>query len=166
MARIDWVQHRLENWARWHSTMNGAGLGFASQAAFLREAVDCDGRPEARIPIDEVEASITNDAVETLKLGYGHLHQTLRLYYLRGEGIKGTARMMRRAESTIHMQLARADALLAAWFAERKRRKEAEGQALRQQIEAARPSYTRIPLAEPVKPIRTRRTLKVKRSTA
>jgi hypothetical protein len=163
MARIDWVQRRLENWARWHSTMNGGGLGFATQAAFLNEAVDCDTRQEARIPIDEVEASITNDAVEALKLGYGHLHQTLRLYYLRGEGIKGTARSMRRAESTIHAQLGQADALLATWFADRKRRKEAEAEQLRRQIEAARPAYTMAPLPAP--PKRKRGTLKLRSFT-
>lgn len=160
MARIDWVQHRLENWTRWHATMNGGGLGFATQAAFLNEAVDCDGRQEARIPIDEVEASITNDAVEALKLGHGHLHQTLRLFYLKGEGIKGTARTMRRAESTIHAQLGQADALLATWFTERKRRKEAEGEALRKQIEAARPAYTMVALPAP--PKRKRGTLKLR----
>lgn len=151
MARIDWVQHRLENWARWHATMNGGGLGYASSAAFLAEAVDCDRQLEARIPIDEVEGSITHDAVEALKLGHGHLHQTLRLFYLRGEGIKGTARIMRRAESTIKAQLAQADALLALWFAERRRRKEAEAQELRRKIEAARPAYTSVPLPEPAK---------------
>jgi hypothetical protein len=44
MARIDWVQTRLENWARWHASMNGGGLGFATQAAFLRRG----GRRVAR----------------------------------------------------------------------------------------------------------------------
>lgn len=150
MARIDWVQTRLENWARWHASMNGGGLGFASQAAFLRLVVD-ESRGASAIPVDEVEASITNDAVEALKVGYGHLHQTLRLYYLKGAGIRGTAQTMRRAESTIKAQLAQADALLAGWFAERKRRKEAEGAELRRKLEAARPAYLSAPLAEPPK---------------
>lgn len=162
MARIDWVQTRLDNWARWHATMNGGGLGFATQSAFLNDPAGSDGVQEARIPIDEIEGSITNDAVEDLKLGYGHLHQTLRLFYLKGEGIKGTARIMRRAESTIKAQLAQADALLAVWFTERKRRKEAEAQRLRQQIEAARPAHTRSVLPEAVKPVRKRGTLKLR----
>jgi hypothetical protein len=63
---------------------------------------------------------------------------------------------MRRAESTIKAQLAQADALLAAWFADRKRRKEAEGAELRRKIEAARPAYLSVPLPEP-----KRRTLKL-----
>lgn len=164
MARIDWVHHRLENWARWHATMNGGGLGFASQAVFLSEVVDCDRQLQARIPIDEVDGGVTHEAVEALKLGHGHLHQTLRLYYLRGEGIKGTARMMRRAESTIHAQLGQADALLATWFNERKRRKEGEAARLRQQIEAARPASLQAPLPEAPKSSR-RRTMKLTRRT-
>lgn len=165
MARIDWVQRRLENWARWHATMNGGGLGFATQAVFLTEAVDCDGRQEARIPIDEVEAGVTHEGVEGLKLGHGHLYETLRHIYLRGEGIKQTARIMRRAESTIKAQLAQADALLAAWFAERRRRKAEEAEALRRQIEAARPAYARLPLPEPDKPALKRGTLKLRSFT-
>jgi hypothetical protein len=159
MARIDWVRWRLENWARWHATMNGGGLGFATQSSFLSEAVDCDQQLQARIPTDDVEASITNDAVEALKLGYGHLHQTLRLYYLKGEGIKGTARIMRRAESTIHTQLAQADALLATWFSERKRRQDEAAAQLRAKIEAARPAYTRTELPPVAR--RRRGTLKL-----
>lgn len=149
MARIDWVQTRLLNWARWYTTMTAGGLGYSTQAAFLSEAVDCDGRNDAHIPIDEVEAGVTNEAVEALKLGHGHLHQTLRLYYLKGIGIKGTAAAMRRAESTIKAQLAQADGLLATWFAARKRRMESEAQQLRQKIEAARPAHLRVPLPPP-----------------
>jgi hypothetical protein len=72
---------------------------------------------------------VTDEAVESLKLGYGHLHKTLQLFYLAGKGIKETARVMERAESTIKAQLERADALLAVWFAERKRRKEPRPQS-------------------------------------
>ena len=139
--------------------MNSGGLGYATQAAFLSESVDCNTRQEARIPIDEVEAGITNDGVEALKLGHGHLHETLRLIYLKNKGVKETARTMQRAESTIHAQLSRADQVLAAWFTERKRRKEAEAQQLQQQIEAARPAYTHAALPPP--PKRKRGTLKL-----
>lgn len=162
MARIDWVQLRLENWARWHATMNAGGLGFATQAAFLTEAVDCDEQQGARIPIDEVEAGITHEAVEALRATHAHLHQTIGLYYLRGEGISGTALKTQRAPSTIKARLAQADGLLATWFADRKRRKEAQAETLRQQIEAARPAYTRMPLPIAPKKPRHRGTLKLK----
>jgi len=167
MARIDWVQRRLENWARWYDRMHSGGLGFASQAAFLTEAVDCDRSNEAHIPVDEVEASVTNDAVEALKLGYGHLHQTLRLYYIKGQGIKQTARTMRRAESTIKAQLAQADGLLAVWFTERKRQQEARSAEFRARQDAARPAKLQgvelPPLLAPVsrgKPVRSKLKLR------
>ncbi len=119
MARIEWVQHRLNNWALWHERSRGGGLGYASQSAFLNE--HDDSRYEARVPVDEVDASVTHQAVESLKLGKGHLHKTLQLIYLKGVGIKAAARTMHRAESTIKAQLEQADALLAAWFTERSR---------------------------------------------
>jgi hypothetical protein len=161
MARIEWVQQRLENWARWHANTSSGGLGYATQAAFLAIAAGRDHANQARIPIDEIEASTTDEAVEALKLGYGHLHQTLRLFYLKGVGIKGTAQTMRRAESTIKAQLAQADALLAAWFTDRKRRKEAESAELRRKIEAARPAYTRQELPKPPAKPGRRKTLKL-----
>lgn len=136
MARIEWVHQRLSNWALWHHSMNSGGLGFATQAAFLAEAAGRDQPPGARVPVDEIDAEVTHQAVESLKLGHGHLHQTLTLYYLRGMGIVLTARAMRRADSTVHANLARADALLAQWFTERKRRREEEAAQLQQQLHA------------------------------
>ena len=66
MARIEWVHFRLTNWARWHAQMTAGGLGFATQAAFLADAAGCDQSRDVWIPIDEVEAGITHEAVETL----------------------------------------------------------------------------------------------------
>lgn len=133
MARIEWVKQRLENWALWHERGRGGGLGYATQSILLVERVD-GGEREARIPVDEIEAAVTDEAVEALKLGYGHLHKTLHLIYLRGVGIKETARAMDRGESTIKAQLDRADQLLAQWFTERQRRKAAEAEALRAKL--------------------------------
>src|SRR5205085_940112 len=130
-----WVRQRLENWALWHERGRGGGLGYATQSVLLTERVDGD-RAEAWVPVDEVEAAVTDEAVDALKLGYGHLHKTLQLFYLRGAGIKETARVMQRAESTIKAQLERSDALLATWFAERKRRREAAAADLRAKLKS------------------------------
>lgn len=138
MARIEWVRQRLENWALWHERGRGGGLGYATQSVLLAERVD--GDRQAFVPVDEIEAGVTDEAVESLKLGYGHLHKTLQLFYLAGKGIKETARVMERAESTIKAQLERADALLAVWFADRKRRKEAEATEFRAALAATRPA--------------------------
>lgn len=121
MARIEWVERRLDNWALWKERQGSGGLGFATCSIFVNGPA-ARGQAEARIPVDEIDASITDDAVESLKLGHGHLHRTLHYFYVRGWGIKETASAMKRAESTIHAQLGQADALLATWFDERRRR--------------------------------------------
>ena len=81
MARIDWVARRLDNWALWCDRARSGGLGFASQSIFadgpaVRGGCDAEG---PRIPVLELEASETHEAVESLKLGHGHLYQTLRV---------------------------------------------------------------------------------------
>lgn len=124
MARIEWVKHRLENWARWKVREAGGGLGFASQSSFLNE-FNGDRYREALIPVDEVDASVTDQAVESLKLGHGHLHVTLHCVYVEGIGIRETARRMARAESTVKAQLDRADVLLQQWFNDRQERQAA-----------------------------------------
>jgi hypothetical protein len=136
MARIEWVKQRLDNWALWHERQAGGGLGFASQSSFLNE-VDASRYRESYVPVDEVEAGITDQAVASLKLGHGHLFETLSLMYLRGCGVIGTARAMRRAESTIHANLSHADALLAAWFTERKRQQAAARAAMQAKLNSS-----------------------------
>ena len=121
MARIEWVKQRLENWARWHERAAGGGLGFASQSSFLKD-VDSSRYREAWVPVDEVEAGVTDKGVATLRAsGRSHLYRTLELIYLKGVGIKVTARSIDRAESTVHAHLEQADAWLSEWFGERKR---------------------------------------------
>ncbi len=138
MARIEWVKQRLENWALWKVRERSGGLGFASRSSFLRE-VDSSRYREAIVPVDEVDAALTEQAVEALKLGHGHLHKTLHCIYVDGIGIKGTARVMARAESTIKAQLDQADHLLKRWFDTRAEQQARARQQLRAVQEAARP---------------------------
>lgn len=120
--RIEWIEQRLENWALWMARGEGGGLGFAKACIFADGPSARGVAVEAVIPVNELEASETNTAVESLKLGHGHLYQTLYLFYVRGLGVKGTAERMRRAVSTIHAQLGQADLLLVAWFNDRRSR--------------------------------------------
>lgn len=122
MARIDWVARRLDNWTLWKERQGGGGLGFATCSIFANGPAARGQAVEAVIPVDEIDASITDDAVESLRIGAGHLYKTLQLYYLRNLGIKGTAAAMQRAESTIHANLGQADAKIATWFEERRER--------------------------------------------
>jgi hypothetical protein len=137
VARIEWVQQRLENWALWHERNAGGGRGFAPQASFLSE-VDSSRYRESHVPVDEVEAGVTNEGVASLKPDHEHLHRTLQLVYLADAGIKGTAKAVQRSESTVHAHLSQADALLAQWFTDRKRAREAR----RKSLEEARKSST------------------------
>jgi len=116
MARIDWVQQRLRNWGLWKVKSNATGLGYASSSVLL--AVPSGGYRESPIPIIEVEAELTDRAVESLRLRQGHLHLTLHLVYVQNTGIKRAARLMHRADSTIKAQLEQADQALANWFTE------------------------------------------------
>src|SRR5262245_45596617 len=137
MARIEWVAQRLENWALWNERSRSGGLGFARQSAFLRVAVDGE-RCEAVIPVDEIEAVITDEAVSALKPERAHLHETVVLYYIEGLSVLGIAQRLHRAQSTVHGNLAQADAVLSVWFADRRRKKEAEARELQKKLQAAR----------------------------
>jgi hypothetical protein len=117
MARIEWVKHRLQNWALWKDRENCGGLGFATQSVLLSEP--SGGYRESVIPIDDVDASVTNTAVESLKPARSHLYMTLQHVYILNHGIKETARLMARAESTISANLDAADHALSEWFGNR-----------------------------------------------
>ena len=69
--------------------------------------------------MDDVDASTTNTAVESLKLPRSELYRTLHLIYPGGLGIKETARREACAISTINARLATADRALADWFNDR-----------------------------------------------
>lgn len=117
MARIEWVKLRLNNWALWKARGESGGWGFATQSVLLANRVD--GYREVPIPVDDIDAEVTNQAVESLRAGRGHLYMTLQLIYVKGVGVKETARKMARAESTIKANLDQADHALSQWFGER-----------------------------------------------
>lgn len=121
MARIEWVKIRLNNWALHKERERGGGLGFATQSVLLNVRA-AGGYRESVIPVDEVDAALTDQAVESLKVGRAQLYETLRCIYLHDLGIKGTALHLGKAESTVHMHLEQADLSLSAWFGERAER--------------------------------------------
>ena len=121
MARIEWIKLRLNNWALWKARDAGGGLGFATRSALLREP--SGGYRESIIPIDETDASLTNQAVESLKPARTQLWDALQCIYIKDTGIKGAALRLGKAESTIKAQLDQADHALSAWFGERAEKK-------------------------------------------
>ena len=135
MARIEWIKHRLENWALWKVREACGGLGWATQSVLLANVVDSER--VIPLPVDEIDAEKTNQAVESLKLGRGHLHMTLQLIYIKGIGIRETARQMSRAESTVKANLDASDHALRDWFNAKAEADDAQRRAL-----AAKRSFT------------------------
>jgi hypothetical protein len=90
------------------------------------------------------------------------MRRALHLVYLAGCGILEAGRQTGRAPSTVSAQLAQADGLLATFFQERKRVKEAKAQALRDALQAARPAKLQIPVPTPAPVKRARLNLKEK----
>ena len=124
MARIERIKRRLDNWALWKARMNSSGLGWHGQSVLARLQEEVFGRSGYGgnyIPHLEQDAVETNEAVEKLKLGNGHLFVTLDAIYLKDWGVAETARRLGKAPSTIHAQLGQADQFIDAWLAEQAR---------------------------------------------
>lgn len=119
MARIEWVRHRLERWAAWCSQQDAGALGYPKQSAFARLGGK-GSRAEAVVPISSIEASETNDAVDSLKMTQSHLYLVLTLTYAQGLPRHLVAKRMGKAESTVRRNLEDADHAVSRWLGERR----------------------------------------------
>ncbi len=137
MARIEYIKHRLNNWALWKAREGSGGLGYATTSVLLAERVDCSREINLYSTIDENDAALTNAAVESLRPARQQLYDRLYLIYIYDVGIREAARREGCAESTIKASLDQADHALNAWLTA----KEAENAARRSQMDAKR-SFT------------------------
>ena len=117
MARIEYIKLRLNNWALWKVREAGGGLGWASQSVLLSEPAS--GYRESIVPVDDVDAGLTDTAVESLRKDRAHLYETLQCIYPLGLGVRQTAARCAVAESTISARLDQADRALMLWFRDR-----------------------------------------------
>lgn len=124
MARIDWVVARLNNWALWSERQKAGGLGFAPSSVLL-QAERVDQTREIRMPVDEIDGAVTDQAVSSLKVPHPDLHRTLVRFYLDGAGIKAIGRECEVDPSSVKARLGRADRQLANWFSDRAERQQA-----------------------------------------
>lgn len=124
MARIEWVRHRLENWARWSQQSESGALGYPKQTAFARMAPS-RGRNESSVPVADLEASETDDAVKSLQFTQSHLYLALSLTYAKGLPCYQVAKRMGRAESTVKRNLEDGDRAIARWLEDKQKIREA-----------------------------------------
>jgi hypothetical protein len=134
MARVEWVKARLDNWARWKVSQRSGSLGWATQSAFLNDPPG--GERQAKIPIDEIEASVTDEAVESLRDERPFLYQAVQCVHALGMGVKATARRCECSESNIKALLDAADRVLAAWFTTRAEKQAALREAIKRSFTA------------------------------
>jgi hypothetical protein len=122
MARIEWVDQRLLNWARWVASGGSGVLGYAGVNLADADA-GRDGYASATIPISDVEASETNDAVERLP---SELKATIAEVYLGSGGIKDKLKRLACSEATLHRRVDQAHRLLADHFTAQDDKRRAE----------------------------------------
>lgn len=115
MARIEAIEHRLLNWARWVAMRGSGGLGYATVDLLALADVDAgrSGYITATIPVAGIEASDTRDAVQRLP---SELRATVECHYL-GAGTQ-REKLMRLCctARTLQARIERAHWLLSAYF--------------------------------------------------
>ncbi len=116
MARIEDIERRLQNWARWKLGIGGGGLGYGSGSAWDVEVRS--GYREAVIPTVDCEAEETDQAVERLE---SRLRVTVHAVYVDpGSGARKAA-ALGIAESSLYARVEEAHRHLSACFSERQR---------------------------------------------
>lgn len=121
MGRIDDIERRLQNWARWKLGPGGGDLGYAR--VDLTADTSREGYREARIPTLDCEAEETDRAVLALP---SELRRTIELYYLHGGSVRRKAEMLCCTERAVHARVERAHQAIQSWLQdlERARRQE------------------------------------------
>lgn len=116
MARIEWVKQRLFNWALWIERGGSGARGYPTSSAFMWTPVDTSGYRDVPIPVDEVEAAQTDQALQAMRASKGHLYRTIEVIYLEGESIRRAAIRLYCAESTVKARLEQIDQEVALWL--------------------------------------------------
>jgi hypothetical protein len=121
MSRVEEVERRLLNWARWRIGGSSGGLGFAKTS--MGNQSGGSRYRESVIPTNAAEAMETDDAVKGLE---ADLRDVVEQHY--GEGLSVALVAVRRGRSaaTIYARLDRAHAVLDQVFRDRAYARRAE----------------------------------------
>lgn len=132
MARIDWIEHRLQNWARWKLAR---GSGSMSSVNLLAADMPRDPYSDKPIPISDCEASDTDEAVE--RLYPSELKVTVLEHYCGAGGMRHKLTRLCCSEPTLHARIGRAHRLLADHFLAKQDKAKAERDRV-EQLQATR----------------------------
>lgn len=132
MARIEWIHQRLRNWQRWVSIRTSS---YASVDLTV-DVVDRTPWEDASIPIDDCEASLTDEAVRKLP---DPLPDTVAVFYLEAGSSATRAKHLHIQERAMYDRIDRAHLLLDSWFSERNRASQAERKRV-ESLDGIRPS--------------------------
>lgn len=123
MARIDWVEERLQNWALWKVARGAGQMGYAG--------VDLGGGNGGRsgyvtaaVPILDAEAAATDDAVT--RLNPRGLYLTVQTFYCDAGGHKEKAAQLFCSVAAMYARIDQAHRQLADHFLAQQDRQKAE----------------------------------------
>lgn len=122
MARLEDVERRLLNWARWRAGMGSGGMGYAG-VHWGAEGGTRAAYREARIPTMDCEGEETDRAVRALP---SDLRRTVEVHYVEVRSETDAMRRLACGRSTLHARIGRAHLLLQSWLANQRRLRDEE----------------------------------------
>jgi hypothetical protein len=114
MARIEDIERRLLNWARWKLGETSGGLGYAAMRWTASPAGG--GVRESIIPTNDCEAEETDRAVLVLE---SRLRATVEVVYLQGCSMRQKAQQLCCGEQAVKVRVWQAHAKLSKWLADK-----------------------------------------------
>lgn len=129
MARIEWVEHRLQNWARWRLGSGGGSLGYSASRPTPEGVVLREPYAEVPIPVSEIEASDTDALVSRLP---GELRRTVEEWYVGTGTLAEKLARLCCAARTLHDRIDRAHRIIAEHLHAKRQRQDDE----RRRVEA------------------------------
>lgn len=123
MARIEFVEERLQNWARWKIARGAGEMGY-SQSDMGGANGGRSGYVTAAVPIVDAEASATDEAVG--RLHPGGLSLTVHAFYCGAGGHKDKAALLWCSVAAMYARIDQAHRQLADHFLAQQDRQRAE----------------------------------------
>lgn len=132
MARIEDIERRLQNWARWKLGATRSGLGYASMR--WGGGIPTQGNRESVVPTIDCEAEETDRAVMALE---SRLRATVEVEYLQGWSLRRKAQHLACSEPTVKSRIWQAHRHLSQWLADKAQQARVERERV-QQVEGQR----------------------------